>query len=161
MGIDSGKLNEIVTYLTNYLLAMSICFVGCISKETYKRSKSRSKFSITLVIIGTLLCTFISTLINRILSDFSVHFPFEAYMAMCYIIGFVSDVILSVLADKKIIQLIFIALIKTIGSVLNMSAKSFMENYNASKDSNIKPKYYDKILKPKDDNKNNEEKNGG
>ena len=154
MGVDiSLKLNTITAYLVDYLIAILICFLGCLSKEIYKnKKKPRSKFSISSVMIGTILCAALLKLADRILKDRSIYFPPEAYVAVGFLFGFISDVFLSTLADKKTVSAIVIALFKTVGSLLNISAKSFIENYNSSKDSDIKPKYYDKNRLDKESN---------
>lgn len=126
----------IFAFITNYLLAVTVCFVGCFTRELYSAGKTRTKISFIRIITETITTGFIAVVIYRGIQIKALNIPFEWYMGICFSLGFWSDTFMELLNNEGIIK----GFLQTIISKFGTAGKAFVEAWKTADDNNNKRK---------------------
>jgi len=147
-------IDVLLSFLSNYLLAATTCFIGCFVNEAYSAVKSKAKINIIRILLSSILGAFMACCIYRFLTSHqNKTIELEIFMAICFAIGFWSGKILDILTNKTII---IKALQVIISKFLGEPGKAFVEAWKEA-DKETKEKE-EKKKKQKEDEESKEEK---
>lgn len=120
--------NVIVTFISTYLLAGTVCFIGCFIREVYAANKSRTRINITKLLIQTIVSALFGCIIIRILDIKNISIPIEFFMGIMFLLGFWADSFMEILYNKTTI----IKFLQNIIEHFGTAGKLFAEAWRAA-----------------------------
>ena len=144
--------NIIFSYLNNYLLAATICFVGCFVREVYTATHTHTKISVLSIIIDSIVGAIMSQVIVRLVSDYVIDLKSEYYVGIYFLVGFWSDGILTLLYKRSTI----IKFIRSIVANIVPIGKVIAQAWEDVEKDNIQTREERNNIKKNNKNKNTE-----
>lgn len=120
--------NVIVNFISTYLLAGTVCFVGCFIREVYAANKSHTKINITKLFIQTIVSALFGCIIIRILRIKEIDIPIEFFTGIMFLLGFWADSFMDLLYNKTTI----IKFLQNLLDHLGTAGKLFAEAWRAA-----------------------------
>lgn len=131
----------ILSFLSTYLLAFTVCFIGSFIRELTTANTTHTKIQIKRIVIEAIISTFFAAAINRILAN-KFNIPLEVQLAISFVCGFWSDSILDLLTNKTFIVALLRAIFDNFGAI----GKTFSECIkNADEENRARKENYKSI----------------
>lgn len=119
--------NVIVNFISTYLLAGTVCFIGCFIREVYAANRSQTKINITRLIIQTIVSALFGCIIIRVLDIKDINIPIEFFMGIMFLLGFWADSFMNLLYNKTAIIKILQNILDNLGTAGKLFAKAWRE----------------------------------
>ena len=139
------------SFLSNYLLAFTVCFIGTFIREAHTANVTRTKIQIGRILAEAIAAAFVSNAINKYLCD-KFQIVLEIRMTICFVAGFWSDSILDLLSNRTLIISFIRGLLGNFGSI----GKAISEAIKTAEEDNKTRKENYKNMKNGSKNENKE-----
>lgn len=130
------SIEDLLSFATNFLLVIIVCFLGSLSREAYVAANTRTKMSLIQICVESISAAFISIAANEFLKWKEITITFEVYMVGAFLIGFFTNIVLELVTDRKIINGFFGNIIAKFG----VAGKAFVDAWKDADDEKAKRK---------------------
>lgn len=136
----------LLSFLSTYILSLTVCFGGVLSREVYTANTTRTKIQKARVIVETVTAAVVALPVNKILQD-KYGLSLEIQVAICFMIGFWSDSLLGLLSNKTLISGVIKHLLGNFGNIGKSISKAIE---TAQEEDKARKENYKLIKKNKD-----------
>lgn len=120
-------LDIIFSYVSTYLLAGTVCFLGCFIREIYAASKSHTRINVIRMIAQTVSSAFVGCVIVRLCSIFVIPMEIEFFMGLMFLLGFWADSVMDLLYGKTTIVRFLQNVLENFGTIGKVFAKAWRD----------------------------------
>ena len=122
--------NIVFAYLSNYLLAATICFIGCFIREVYTATHTHTKINFLSTVLDSIVGAIGSQVIVRVISDHFITLTSEYYIGIYFLIGFWADGILALLYKRSLLINFIRSILRNLGPIGKVIAQSWEDAEN-------------------------------
>ena len=140
-------LDVIFSYISTYLLASTVCFLGCFIREIYAATRSHTRINVIRMVAQTISSAFVGCVIIRLCSMFNFPMEIEFFMALMFLLGFWADSVMDLLYGKTALVRFLQNLLENLGTVGKLFAKAWRDAEKENDDRKEKKNNINKHIK--------------